>query len=123
MRHLIALLLFLEPLHFAAEALRVLPTLPYRGAVAVFELVVHGLFAAIAAGGAAALLNGAPAAPRVATIAVILSVGRVLQSLFWSVLPGDTVPGEAAYSATVAVLVGLLMIVGINRRKTAVRPR
>ena len=115
MKSLIAIVLMLEPLRFAFEALGVIPTVPYRGTVAALELLAHGAVAAIAAAGAMALTNGAANARRVATLAVILAVCRVLQSLYFSVLPQNTAPGEHIYTAVVALVVGLLMVIAIRR--------
>ena len=115
MIHLVALLLLLEPMHFAMEALRVLPTLAYRGAVAIVELVVHALVAALATAGALGLINHSPVATRVATAAIVASVARVLQSLYWTALPSDTTPGQHALSTTVALVVGTVSLWAVRR--------
>jgi hypothetical protein len=102
----VAFLLLLEPLHFATEVLRVLPTIAYRGSLAIVELVAHALAAALATAGAFALLNRSPVAARVATAAIVVSVARVLQSLTWTTLPSDTLPGHHLVNAAVTAVVG-----------------
>ena len=54
------LLMFLEPLRFAAEALMVFPTIGYRGPLAMVELVAHGVVAALSASAGFALFNKSP---------------------------------------------------------------
>lgn len=115
LRMLAALLLFLEPLHFAAEALAVLPTIAYRGLTAVIELVVHGILAAVCAAAGLALWNASPDASRLATIAVIVAVGRVVQSLYWSVLPNNTRPGDEPIVAAVAIAAGVIVLLVLRR--------
>jgi|SRR5687767_9372588 len=115
MLHLVALLLLFEPMHFALEAMRVLPTIAYRGPVAIVELVTHALVAALATGGALALINHSPVATRVATAAIVASGVRVLQSLYWTALPSDTIPGQHAVSATVAIVFGTVSVWAVRR--------
>ena len=117
-RLVVALLLFLEPLHFAMEALSVLPTLAYRGGMAGGELLVHGMVAALCTAGALALWNGAIDARRLATIAVAAAVARRIQSLYWSSLPDNTRPGDELFAAAVAVLVGGVAVLIIRQRST-----
>lgn len=105
-----------EPLRFAGEALRVLPSIGYRGAIAGVELLVHGLVAALSAGAGFALWNGTPDARRIATIAMIALMARAVQSVYWSVLPNSTVPGDEASTAGVAVVVGMVMLAVIRRK-------
>ena len=105
-----ALLLFWEPMNFAAEALLVLPTLGYRGWMAVVELAGHALVAALAAAAGLALLNGTPDGKRLAAVAVVVAVGRNLQSLYWSALPSATIPGDETLTAGVALVVGALAL-------------
>lgn len=119
----IALLLFLEPLHFASEALTVLPTIAYRGAAAAVELVVHGLVAALCAAAGLSLWNGSPDARRLATAAIVAAIGRTLQSLYWSALPNDTRPGDEPIVAAIAIGVGIIALVLVRRpRRDRVGP-
>lgn len=118
-----ALLLFLEPLHFAFEALGVLPTLTYRGVPATIELIAHGSVAALCAAAGLALWNGAPDASRLASIAIVTAVARTLQSLYLSALPNNTRPGDEPIVAATAIVVGLIALVLVRRtRRGAASP-
>lgn len=101
-----ALLLFWEPLSFAAEALTVLPTIAYRGWVPAVELAAHGAVAALTAAGGLALWNRTPHARRIATIAIVASVARNIQSLYLSALPSATPPGDEPLTAGIVLLIG-----------------
>src|SRR5688500_8374224 len=89
-----ALLVFLEPLRFAAEALAVIPTITYRGVLALIELVAHGLVAALSAAAGLSLWNGSPDGARLARVAIVAVTARSIQSLTWTVLPNNTPPGS-----------------------------
>lgn len=120
MLRIVALLLIvLEPLRFAGEVLRVLPSIVDRGAIAAIELLLHGLVALLSAGAGFALWNATPDARRISTIAIVALVARSVQSVYWSVLPDSTMPGDEAYSAGIAVAIGLAMLAVIYfpRRK------
>jgi hypothetical protein len=117
MLRLVAVLLMAwEPLRFAGEALQVLPSIGYRGAVAAIELLAHAGVAALSAGAGFALWNQAPDARRLATIAVIVIVARAVQSLYWSVLPNDTIPGDEPFAIGVALVAGALMLAMVRWR-------
>ena len=113
------LLIAWEPLRFAIEALTVLPTIAHRGALSAIELFCHGGVAAFCAAAGVNLWNWSPDGRKLGTIAVIAAVVRTIQSLYWSVLPNNTVPGDEPLVASVAVIAGLGAIVAI--RKAAVR--
>jgi hypothetical protein len=118
MPRVVALLFIVwEPLRFAGEALSVLPSIAYRGALAGVELLAHGLVAALSAGAGFALWNGTPDARRFATIAVIALMARTVQSVYWSVLPNSTKPGDEAWTAGVAVVLGILMLAVIRPKR------
>ena len=111
-RALGALLIFWEPLHFAAEALGVLPTIAYRGALAISELILHGIVAALSAAAGLALFNGSPDGRRLATVAVTAVAARTIQSLYFSVLPNNTTPGaEPVYAGVAVILAGVGLVV------------
>ena len=116
LRVVAVLLMVWEPLRFAGEALRVLPSIGYRGALPAIELLAHAGVAALSAGAGFALWNQAPDGRRLATMAVVLLMARVVQSLYWSVLPNDTVPGDEPFTMAVALLVGGLMLAVIRWR-------
>ena len=117
MRVVAVLLLVLEPLHFAVEGLTVLSTIPYRGPAAALELVLHGLVAALCAAGGLALWNAAPAARAIATAAIVASLVRVVQSLYWSVLPNNTAPGDEPLVAFTAGVAGGIALLLVQRRR------
>jgi hypothetical protein len=117
MRVIAALLLMLEPLHFAGEGLSVLSTIAYRGTIAALELVVHALVAALGAAGALALVNGAPSGRVIATTAIAASALRAWQSLYWSALPNDTPPGDESLVALTTVVVAAIALVLVRRAR------
>jgi hypothetical protein len=115
-RVLAALLLFWEPLHFAAEAIGVLPTIAYRGALAILELILHGVVAALSAAAGFALFNGAPDGRRLAAFAVIAVGARTIQSLYFSVLPNNTTPGAEPLFAGVAIIMAVVVLAVLRRQ-------
>ena len=106
------ILLLWEPINFAGEALTVLPTIIYRGVVPALELAIHGSIAALAAAGGLALWNAAPS-PRLATAAIVAASARTIQSLYWSTLPHNVMPGDESgiLVATVAIAAAALIVV------------
>ena len=117
MSKLVAVLLIAwEPLRFAREALQVLPSIPDRGWLAAVELFAHAGTAALSAGAGFALWNGTPDAGRIATCAVLVLMARTVQSVYWSVLPNNTMPGDEPFTIGVALVVGGLMVAVIGRR-------
>jgi hypothetical protein len=117
-RSIVTLLLVLEPLHFGFEASRVLSTIAYRGRVAAIELGAHAIVAVVCAGAALAFWNGGPDARRWITIAAVASVARTIQSVYWSVLPDDTRPGDELIVALTAMALGTITLV-LGRLKPA----
>jgi hypothetical protein len=112
-----ALLILWEPLRFAREALIVLPTIGDRGALPAFELVAHGVVAAVCAAAGFALWNSSPDARKLAALAIAAAVVRAIQSLYWSALPTDTVPGDEPLIAVVAVVAGAGALAVLSRAK------
>lgn len=112
------LLLVWEPLNFAATALNVWPTLAYRGWMPVAELVLQAIIAALCAAAGIMLLNEAPDGRRTARIAVALSVARVVWAVYWSALPGNSVPGTEPFHAGLAILVGVGMLLVLREPST-----
>ena len=99
-----------EPLNFAVRALSVLPTIAYRGWLSALELVVHGAVAALAAAAGLALMNRTHAAHRLATVAVLASCARTVQSMSFSTLPNETVPGQEPYVVIAALTFTILAL-------------
>ena len=114
-RLLATFLVFWEPLHFAAEALGVLPTIAYRGPLAVFELCLHGVVAALSAAAGFALFNGAPDGRPLAIVAVVAIAARTIQSVYFSVLPDNTAPGAEPVYLIVAVALAIAAVAGLRR--------
>ena len=87
-------LIFWEPANFVLRLLNALGSLGFRGWPAVLELLWQfGVAAACAAAGLA-LRNRHGHAPRLAGIGLALAAARGVQSLYWSVLPSQTMPGD-----------------------------
>lgn len=104
MRALLALILLVwYPLNFAAEALQTLPTIGMRGPVAALELAVHAIVAATCVAGGWSLWTGAASGPALARIALIAVAFTAVQSLYWSQLPGQTMPGDELPLALLAI--------------------
>jgi len=113
---IVALLLIAwEPLRFANEALTVLPTITARGGLAAIELLVHGAVAAICAGAGLALWNSSPDGRKLGAIAVGAAASRAVQSLYWSALPNNTVPGDEPLIAGLTAIVAVGAIVALRR--------
>ena len=87
-------LLVWEPLRLAGELTGSMGTMAMRGVAGAIELAVHAAVAAIAVAAGWGLWIRNPQAPAVASVAVALSAAVTIQSLCWSSLPGDAVPGE-----------------------------
>ena len=109
-----ALLLLWEPLNFAAVASAVLPTVRYRGWVAVTELAAHAVVAAIATAGGLALWNKTSSARRLASIAILFSVARTIQATWWSVLPSAVVPGSESVIVLLTILIAAISLTLVN---------
>ena len=111
-----ALLIFLEPLRFGAEALMVIPTISYRGGLATVELLAHGAVAALSASAGFALFNKSPDGHRLARLAVLVVTVRSIQSLTWSVLPNNTPPGSELFSAGVTLAIAAVSLLVLRGR-------
>ena len=108
-------------MNFAGEALTVVPTIAYRGLVAAIELSIHGGVAALAAAAGLALWNASPPAPRLGTIAIIASALRMVQSLYFSTLPNNVVPGDERTLAIATVIVAAIALVVIHTSERSSR--
>jgi len=117
---LLVLALFLvawEPLRIATEFESSIGTLSMRGPWAAVELLAHAAIAAFCVASGWALWNGNVAAPQLATYALIGSAGVSVQSLFWSLLPHQTVPGERLPFALLAVVHAAAWIAYLKRSR------
>jgi hypothetical protein len=115
MVQLLCIALFLwRPLDFAMEVLRSWPSLGMRGVRGVAELLFHGVVAAIAMAAIRALWIEVPAARRLATVAVVASAVASVQSLYWSVLPRQTMPGDEQWLAVFAIVHAVFWLVWLK---------
>jgi len=96
-------LLAWRPLDFVVELAATLPSLGMRGAVGAIELLAHGGVAGLSVAAVRALGTAVAAGPRLAAAALIASAVATVQSLYWSVLPHQTMPGERLPVAILAV--------------------
>lgn len=115
---LCAFLFVWEPRKLAGEMSASLGTLSMRGPAAVVELTAHAIVAALAVAAAWALWIGNPRAPAFAGVALAASAAAAVQSLYWSSLPGQTMPGDHLPLALVAVAhaAGWIVYLRISRR-------
>jgi hypothetical protein len=102
-------------MHFASEALIALPSITYRGVVPAVELLAHGGVAALAAAGGLSLWNGAPSAMRLGTAAIVLSAARTAQSLYFSTLPHNVVPGDELPIAVATAVTAAVALIVLRR--------
>jgi hypothetical protein len=92
---LLSVILFVwEPQRFAGDLLGSMGTLAMRGAPGVVELAAHAATAMVAVAAGWGLWVRNPRAPMLASIVVAASAVATIQSLYWTYLPGNAVPGE-----------------------------
>ena len=90
---LCAFLLVWVPLNFAVELATTLPSLGWRGALSIVEITVHALVAALCVAAGLALWSGTDDGA-LASAAVIAAASSAVQSLYFTSLPAQTVPGD-----------------------------
>ena len=100
---LCAYLVLWQPLNFAAELTATLSTLTMRGPAALLELSVHALVSAVSLAAGWALWMGNPSAPPLAVAAVAACGVASVQSLYWTSLPDDVMPGDRLPLAVAAI--------------------
>ena len=112
-----------QPATFAVELLMSIGSLGMRGAPAVIELVVHGASAALSVAASMALANENPAGPSMASAALVTAAILGVQSLYWSSLPHNTMPGDKLPFAilTVAHSAAWLIYLCRSKRVEAIR--
>jgi hypothetical protein len=110
-----------EPRKLAGEIGASLGTMSMRGPGAVVELMVHAAVAALAVAAAWALWNGNPRGPAIGVVALAASAVTAIQSLYWSSLPGQTMPGDHLPLALLAVAhaAGWIAYLKLSRRVRA----
>ena len=121
---LCAYLALWQPMSFASEVTATLPTLGMRGSAGVLELVAHAAVAAIAVAAGWGLWVGNTGAPRMAEIAVVLCAAAAVQSLYWTRLPHDVMPGDRLPLAVLAMAhaTGWMMYLRKSRRVRSLLP-
>jgi hypothetical protein len=93
-------LLVWAPGMFAIELLSALPSMGMRGPLAWIELAAHAVVATVCAIAGWMIRVGAPAASTLAAAGIIARAAVAIQSLFWTLLPGDVAPGaRGAFTA------------------------
>jgi hypothetical protein len=92
-----------EPLRFAGDLTGVAGTVAMRGGLGVLELGVHAAVAALAVAAAWALWIRNPRAPVLAAVAVAASAVVTVQSIWWSRLASNVVPGEGIPMSLLAI--------------------
>lgn len=120
---LCAVLLLWRPLDFAMELPLTLPSLGMRGIAGGAELLFHGAVAVLAIAAVRALAGALPIGPTLAAAALVASAGASIQSLFWSALPNQVVPGSELPLAALSTLHALawLLYLKRSRRVRAIR--
>ncbi|MCA1559128.1 MAG: hypothetical protein LC753_00445 [Acidobacteria bacterium] len=116
-----AFLLVWVPANFAAELLSSLPGLAARGASAIIELVTHAAVAALAAAAGIAVRTDRQSALPLAALAVTAAAVAAVQSLYWSFLPRQTMPGDRLPLAGLNVLHAAAWLVYFRRRARSFR--
>jgi hypothetical protein len=114
---LCAVLLLWRPFDFVFELLQSLPSLGMRGAPGAIELLFHGLVAAISVAAVRALSSRLPGAPALAAVALIGSAAATVQTLYWSALPHQTIPGTEALLSTIAVVHAAIWLIYLKRSR------
>ena len=114
---LCAALLLWRPLGYIVELPQALPSLGMRGAPGAIELLFHGAVAALAVAAAQALWNERPSGPMLAAVALIASAAAAVQSLYWTALPHQIVPGTERVFAALAIGHAAIWLVYLSRSR------
>lgn len=112
---LCATLLVWRPLDFAIEFPSTLPSLGLRGMPGLIELIFHGAVAALAVAAVRALSSAMPAGLFLTRGALVASAAASVQSLYWSVLPHQTMPGDKLPLAILSVVVASVWLFYLRR--------
>ena len=112
---LCATLLVWRPLDFAIEFPSTLPSLGLRGVPGAIELLFHGVVATLAVAAVRALSSALPSGFLLARAALVASAAASVQSLYWSVLPHQTVPSDKPPLAVLSVVVAAVWLFYLRR--------
>lgn len=105
----------LFPLNVAGELLMTLPSLGMRGPVALLELTAHVAIAVLCLAAAMALWDRRAHGPSLARAAIVAVTASIVQSLYWSILPSQTKPGDELPLAALALLHGAAWLLFLHR--------
>jgi hypothetical protein len=114
---LCVILLAWWPAGFALELAETLPSIAMRGPLGALELAAHGVVAALSVAAFRTLWTAAPVGPLLAKTALIGSAAASVQSLYWSVLPHQTKPGDELPLAIVAVVHAAVWVAYLGRSR------
>jgi hypothetical protein len=106
-----------QPVTFAGELLLSLGSLGMRGVPAVIELLAHGGSAGLSIAASRALSNETPAGPAMAAVALVMAAILGVQSLYWSSLPHNTMPGDKLPLAILTVAHSAAWLIYLRRSK------
>lgn len=112
---LCAVLILWRPFNFAIELPSALPSLGMRGIAGALELLFHGAVAALAIAAVRALMGELPIGPPLAAAALVASAAASVQSLYWSALPNQTVPGSELPLAAFAIVHASAWLIYLRR--------
>jgi hypothetical protein len=106
-----------QPLTLAAEVGTTLGSFAMRGPAGAVELFAHAVVTAIAFAAGWGLWIGNPGAPALAEIALAACAAATVQSLYWTWLPDNTMPGDRLPLAVVAAAHSAGWIVYLRRSR------
>jgi hypothetical protein len=113
-----------QPLVFASQVSGTLGSLAMRWPIGVIELAAHAGVAALAVAAGRALWIENPGAPVLAEVALAACAAMSVQSLYWTWLPDNTMPGDRLPLAVVAIAhaAGWMTYLRRSRRVRALFP-
>jgi len=114
---LCVVLLLWRPLDYMFELPQSLPTMGMRGVPGAIELLVHGIVAVLAVAAAQALWNERRSGPSLAAVALIGSAAATVQTVYWTALPHQTVPGSEAVISALAIGHAAIWLLYLSRSR------
>jgi hypothetical protein len=114
---LCAYLVAWQPLKLASEVSATLGSLGMRGPAGLAELSAHAAITAFAVAAGWGLWIGNPKAPSFAGIALMACAAASVQSLYWTRLPSNTMPGDRLPLAIAAMAHALGWMVYLRKSR------